>query len=427
MTVAPPERVVVVGAGHAGLTLVTELRSEGYAGSIDLLDEQDRPPYQRPPLSKAYLKGDLPADGLPFRPAGYFDQEAIRYRRASPVRSIDRGGRVVLTASGEEIAYDALVIATGARARTAPFPTQGIDGVHELRSWEDADAVSAAIGASRRLVVVGGGFIGLEVASAARSRGLEVTVLEAQPRLMSRAVGEVVAEHCLVSHRAMGTRVQLATAVAGLVEQDGRVVAVALASGERIPTDAVVLGTGVAPRTELAAAADLAIDNGVAVNEYLETSDPAISALGDCCSFPDARSGRRVRLESVQNATDQARAVARRLLGHRAPYVEVPWFWSDQAGLKLQMAGLAEPGDREVVHGDPEAGRFTVLRFSGSTLVAGESVNATGDHVSLRTVVAHPTDADVVAAFAGEGPPVDLRSLARTLRAKSQHQAEVVR
>lgn len=417
--VGRPAAVVVVGAGHAGFAVASELRTEGYEGSITLLDEHRRLPYQRPPLSKAYLGGELPAGELPFRGAVFYEKERIDYLAGEGAVAIDRSARTVVTTSGRTIGYDALVLATGAATIRPPFVTPGIEGVLELRTVEDADRLAAALRTARRAVVVGGGFIGLEVGCAARKHGLEVDVVELQDRVMARALGPTMSAYAAESHRTMGLHVHLGVGVTSIDTRDGRVRGVTVATGQSLRADLVVLGLGIAPRTELADKAGLDVDDGIVVNEFLETSDPAISAIGDCCSFPYSFDGRRLRLESVQNATDQARNVARRLSGTRMPYTDLPWFWSDQGGMKLQMAGVGGAGDREVVHGDQASGKFSVLRFDGDRLVCGESVNSSRDHVSLRTVVAHGGDEEVVRELGSEPAAADLRQLARSLRHRS--------
>jgi 3-phenylpropionate/trans-cinnamate dioxygenase ferredoxin reductase component len=413
---ALPGSVVVVGAGHAGFAVASELRLEGYQGSIVLLDEHAALPYQRPPLSKAYLNGDLAADELPFRGAAFYEKEGIDYRAGEGVQAIDRAARAVTTTADRTIGYDALVLATGAAPIRPPFVTPGVGGLVELRTSEDADRLIAAMRTATRVVVVGGGFIGLEVACAARKHDLTVDLIELQDRVMARAMGRTMSAYALETHRATGITVHLGVGVTSIETRDGRVCGVTLGTGQSLPADLVVLGLGIVPRTELAEKAGLDVDNGIVVNEFLETSDPAISAIGDCCSFPYFADGRRLRLESVQNATDQARTVARRLVGVRSPYVDVPWFWSDQGGMKLQMAGVGGDADREIVHGDPASGRFSVLRFDGDRLVCGESVNSAGDHVSLRTVVAHGREEEVVRELGSTPESADLRQLARALR-----------
>jgi 3-phenylpropionate/trans-cinnamate dioxygenase ferredoxin reductase subunit len=410
-----PGSVVIVGAGHGGFTVASELRSGGYTGTLTLIDQDARLPYQRPPLSKSYLNGDSAAEDLPFRSEAYYAREGIDLLVAQDVIAIDRSGRTVTTAAGRRLRYDALVLATGAAAIRPPFVPPDLIGLIELRTADNADRLIRAMGRVKRVVVVGGGFIGLEVACAARKHGLSVDLVEMQDRLMARAVGPTVSRYALAAHRAMGINVHLEVGVTSIDSRDGRAYGVTLSSGRHMPADVVVLGLGIRPRTELAVAAGLDVADGIVVNEFLETSDPAISAIGDCCSFPYPFDGRRIRLESVQNATDQARSVASRLLGARAPYRQVPWFWSDQGGMKLQMAGVTQRDTREVVLGERSSGRFSVLRFDGDRLVCGESVNNTGDHVALRTLVQHGADVAVLDRLADAGA-VDLRRIARELR-----------
>jgi 3-phenylpropionate/trans-cinnamate dioxygenase ferredoxin reductase subunit len=411
--------VVVVGAGHGGFTVASELRAEGFDGSIVLLDESESLPYQRPPLSKAYLNGDLDDEGLAFRGESYYEREGIELLRGESVHEVDRSARKVFTSTGRALQYDALVLATGAATIRPPWVDTSLIGMIELRTDRDAARLHRALRRVKRVVVVGGGFVGLEVACAARKHDLSVEVIEMQDRLMSRAVGPTLSTYVLESLRSIGIRVRLGVGVVGAETRDGRVHGVHLSSGEFFPSDVVVVGLGVRPRTELAARAGLEIDNGVVVNEYLQTSDPAIYAIGDCCSFPYlVGDGRRVRLESVQNATDQARNVARTLTTGQQPYTELPWFWSNQGGLTLQMAGCAFEHDREEVLGDRSTGRFSVLRFADGRLVCGESVNNTREHVALRTVVAHGDRDDVLARLSAPDD-LDLRDLARSLRAKA--------
>lgn len=405
--------VVVVGAGHAGFHLAATLRQGGFGGGITLIDGQDRLPYQRPPLSKTYLAGRAAGAALPFRPEDFYREEKIRLVRGDPCVEVDRARRCVTTAGGARIGYRHLVLATGARPIALPLPGIGLEGVCQLRTWADADRARALLRAAGQVVVVGGGFIGLEAAAA--GYGAQVTVVEAAERLMSRAVSPLLSRYCLEVQRSRGVEVRLAAQVTALRGAAGRVGSVELASGERLPADAVVVGVGVRPNVELAEAAGLRVADGIVVNECLETSDPRISAIGDCCAFPGAAGGRTVRLESVQNATDQARCVAARLLGDRAPYRDLPWFWSDQGDLKLQMAGVGDRASQEIVYGRVDAGRFSVLRFRDGRLVCGESVNSVGDHVALRSLVAH--GAEITPALVSE-PGFDLRATARSFRAR---------
>ncbi|MCB4769130.1 FAD-dependent oxidoreductase [Ancylobacter sp. Lp-2] len=380
--------VVVIGAGQAAFQLAASLREAGYEEPITLVGDEPGLPYQRPPLSKAYLKGDVGVDHLELRPAAFFADHRIGLAHGRVV-AVDRSARRVTLEDDGKLPYGHLVFATGARNRVLPVPGAEFDGVFYLRSLADADAVKAALPSAGKVVVIGAGFIGLEFAAVARKLGHEVTVIEATSRVLGRAVGAAMSDFFAHEHRAMGTVLTFGAGVARLVGEGGRVVAVETVEGERIAADLVMIGIGVVPNVELAAAAGLAIDNGIAVDARLLAGDPEISAIGDVAAYPSHHADNvRVRLESVQNAADHGRCVAARLTGHAHDYTSVPWFWSDQADLKLQMVGLARPGDAEVLRGDPASRRFSVFRFREGRLVAIESVNRPADHMLGRRLLA---------------------------------------
>ena len=380
--------VVVIGSGQAGFQLAASLREAGYEEPITLVGDEPGLPYQRPPLSKAYLKGEVGADHLELRPAAFFADHRIGLAHGRIV-AVDRVARRVTLEGDGTLPYGHLVFATGARNRVLPVPGAELDGVFYLRGLADADAVKAALPAAGRVVVVGAGFIGLEFAAVVRKLGHEVIVIEAAPRVLGRAVGGAMSEFFAAEHRAMGTTLTLGAGVARLIGEGGRVAAVETAEGERIAADLVMVGIGVVPNVELAAASGLEVDNGIAVDAHLLTEDDAVSAIGDVASYPSHHAGNvRVRLESVQNAADHGRCVAARLTGKPHAYEAVPWFWSDQADLKLQMVGLARPGDEEVVRGDPATRRFSVFRFREGRLVAIESLNRPADHMLGRRLLA---------------------------------------
>lgn len=376
-------RVVIVGAGQGGQQAAASLRQDGFAGEIVLLGDEPGLPYQRPPLSKAYLK-DGDAARLALKPAGFYDGAGIDYRPGVRVEAIDRAAQRLLTADGAGLAYDHLVLATGARNAVPPIAGLAEAGVLGLRTLADAAGLRARVAAARSAVVIGGGFIGLEFAAVARAAGLAVTVVEAADRLMARVVSPEISAHFLALHEGLGTRVLLGARAAAV--EPGAVV---LGSGERVAGDLLVLATGVRPNVELAEAAGLAVGDGVLVDGRLLTDDPAVSALGDCAAFPVA-DGRRVRLESVQAAVDHGRHVARRIAtGATDAYAAVPWFWSDQGDRKLQIAGLATDADRRIAL-PPEAGKLVVLSLSGDRLVAVETVNAPAPHMATRRLLAGP-------------------------------------
>ncbi len=377
--------VVIVGGGHGGSQAAASLRSEGYEGPVTVITAEADIPYQRPPLSKTYLKE--PERGLQeLRPAAFYEKQRIDLRLSTTVVAVDRGARVVTLAGGGAIPFSQVILATGTRPRIPAIPGADLAGIYYLRDAADARRMHDGFMHAERVVVVGGGFIGLEIAATARGLGRTVTVIEAADRLMGRAVAPEISAHFLALHRGWGTTVLLRSPVAALHGIGGRVSAVE-AGGEHIPADIVVIGIGVVPNTELAAAAGATLDNGIVVDERLATSVPHVHAIGDCVSFPERSVGRRMRLESVQNAVDQGKAVAKEIVGKGAPYHAVPWFWSDQGDVKLQMVGLALTADRRVLRGRPDDGHFSVFSFAGERLVAIDSVNRGADHMLGRRVL----------------------------------------
>ncbi|KAB0680032.1 NAD(P)/FAD-dependent oxidoreductase [Aureimonas leprariae] len=389
-------RVIIVGAGQAGLQVALSLRQGGFAGDIALVGDEGRLPYQRPPLSKAYLKEGFGFDRLLFRPESFFAENSIELRLDDAAVWIDRDRRHVHVASGDTLAYDRLVLATGARNRALPIDGATLPNVLMLRGAADAERLRAAMETARRLVVIGGGFIGLEVAASARARGLAVTVLEAGTRLMARVVSPAASAFFLDAHRAMGSEVlleQKVLRIAGPTKAE----AVETAEG-RHPADLVLVAAGVAPNDGLARDAGLAVDGGIEVDGFMTTSDPSIFAIGDCAVFESRHASAPVRLESVQNAVDQAKCVAARILGQDVPYDSVPWFWSDQGTFKLQIAGITAGADHVHAVGSPEDGRFVAYCFRGDRLLGIETINRPGEHMAGRKLLAsdfHLARADV--------------------------------
>ncbi len=404
--------IVVVGAGQAGFQVAASLREGGYRGPLAMVGDEPALPYQRPPLSKAYLAGKTDAEGLALRPATFFADHDIARHAASPAAAIDRDQRRLHLAGGASLPYAHLVLATGARNRPLPVPGADLAGVHQLRGLADADGLKAALAEGPRIVVVVAGFIGLEFAAVAAGRGLAVTVVEAADRPMARAVSADTAAFFRGAQEAMGVRFAFAAGVTEILGREGRVRAVALADGRELDADLVVIGIGVVPNAELAAAAGLPAADGVRVDAFLATPDPAISALGDCARFPSPYAhglpgDGTVRIESVQNAIDQGRCLAARLTGKPAAYTALPWFWSDQGPHKLQIAGLSAPGDMAVIRGEGSA--FSVFRFRDGHLRAVESVNRAGDHMIARRLITAgiPLTPDQAA-----DPGLDLKTLA---------------
>lgn len=385
--------IVIVGAGQGGFQAAASLREAGYEGRVVLVGEEPGLPYQRPPLSKAYMKGDAGIEQIELRPAAFFADHRIELVNARAT-AIDRAARRLLLEGGARLPYAHLILATGARNRPLPVPGHDLAGVFYLRTRADADALKGRLDAARRVVVIGAGFIGLEFAAVARALGHAVTVIEAAARPLGRAVSPEMSAFFAQAHAAMGTTLLLGAGVVALKGEGGHVTAVETNDGAVHPADFVLVGIGVVPNVELAAEAGLEVANGIVVDAHLATRDPAISALGDAVAYPSRFAGGTVRLESVQNAVDQARSLAHRLTGklspsgEPAPFDAVPWFWSDQADLKLQMVGLAAPTDDAVLRGDPASRRFSVFRFRDGVLTAIESVNRPADHMLGRRLLA---------------------------------------
>lgn len=393
--------VVIIGGGQAGLQAAASLRSGGFTGEVTIVAEEPGLPYQRPPLSKDYLKA-RPADGadgsggtsaspLPLRGEAFFADQAITLLTGRTAIGIDRESKQVRLADGTTLGYSSLVLATGARNRELPTPGIELPGIHGLRTLEDAEQLGAALDTARNVVVVGAGFIGLEFATAALARGCQVTVLEFAPRPMGRALTPLLGDWFAGAHRDLGIDLRLNEGIASFeADDDGRVAFAVSTTGDRYPADLVVAGVGVQPNDQLAAEAGLETANGIVVDANLRTADPHIYAIGDCAAFPSVHAGGPFRLESVQNATDHARHVANVILGADAPYADLPWFWSTQGPFRLQMANIVRADDEPVVVGDadPAHPKFSVFCFRDGILAAVESVNMPSDHLSARKILA---------------------------------------
>jgi 3-phenylpropionate/trans-cinnamate dioxygenase ferredoxin reductase subunit len=402
------QQIVIVGAGQGGLQAAASLRDGGFDGRLLLIGDEPGLPYQRPPLSKAYLLGKADDDSILLKPAGFFEDDRIELISDTRVAAIERPERRVRLQSGAAVDYDHLILATGARNRALNVPGADLDGVVSIRTLEDTRRLQGLMAGARSVVVVGGGFIGLEFAAVAAAKGLKVLVVEAAPRPLGRALSTEMSRFFTEAHIGWGVDFVFGTGIEAILGQT-RVTGVRLANGLSAEADIVVVGIGVLPNQELAADAGLTVANGIVLDEQLVTSDPAISGLGDCAEFdtPFSIAG-RVRVESVQNAIDQARNIAARLTGRPAPYAAVPWFWSDQGPLKLQMAGLASGHDTAVVRGAPGSGAFSVFCFAKDRLLAVESVNMPGDHMAGRRLLA--TGAAITPAQASD-TDVELKTL----------------
>jgi len=379
--------VVIAGAGQGGFQVAASLRKAGYEGPVTLVGQEPGLPYQRPPLSKEWLAGGDGPERVHLRPEGFYAKQGIELVCGERVERVDRAARRAALASGRTLPYEHLVLALGSRARELSVPGAELDGVFTLRTVADAGELRERLGGAGDVVVVGGGFIGLEFAAAARRRGATVTVVEALERTMARVVSPEISRFYAARHEAEGAAVLLGTGVQALEGSGGRVRAVVLADGRRLPADLVVAGIGIVPNTDLAAEAGLVVDDGIVVDEHLRTSDPAIWAVGDCARYPSVHAGARVRLESVQNAIDHARCAAVGIAGAPEPYASLPWFWSDQHGAKLQIAGLTAAPEQAVLRGDVEAGSFSTFCFVGGRLAGVESVNRPADHMAARRLL----------------------------------------
>ena len=399
------EHIVIIGAGQAGVQAVASLRAEGFAGSLTMVGEEPFPPYQRPPLSKAYLAGDFARERLFLKPESFYTESQCSLRLGTPIVAIDRTRKEVRFRDGTVLPYDRLLLTTGTRVRPIRVPGAELSGVRYLRGIEDVDMLRPHLVRGARLAVVGGGYIGLEVAAVAAKHGLEVTVVEAMSRVMERAVSPFLSSFYEKEHRAHGVNILLGAAAEAL-EGKTRVEAVRTNQGT-VAADFVLVGIGVVPNCELAQEAGLACDNGIVVDAFTRTSDPDICAAGDCTNHPGFAGG-RVRLESVQNAIDQAKHAALALLGREKAYREVPWFWSDQYDLKMQIAGLLQPGDGMVLRGDPGARKFAVFHLRDGKVGAVEAVNAAPEYIAGRKLIAEhrPVDAQKLS-----DPSVPIKSL----------------
>lgn len=384
----PAGGVVIVGAGQAGYQTAESLRQEGYAAPITLIGAEPHAPYQRPPLSKAYLLGETDRHRLKFRAEHYYADHAIDLRVSTEATAIDRERRRVVLADGTNLPYAHLVLATGARPRSLPVPGAELEGVFALKTLDDTDRIDRRLGSAESVVVVGAGFIGLELAAVARKLGKVVTVLEAAPRVMGRVVTPELSDFFARVHRDQGVEIVTGAQVEAFLGEAGAVCAVACADGARHEADLVVVGIGVTPEVALAEGCGLPCDDGILVNAQGRTADPRVFAAGDCTRYDHPFAGKPIRLESVQNAADQGRCVAAAIAGRARLYDTVPWFWSDQYDLKLQMVGLQEGCDETVLRGDMADRKFSLFHFRAGALRAVDSVNRPADHIQGRKLLA---------------------------------------
>jgi 3-phenylpropionate/trans-cinnamate dioxygenase ferredoxin reductase component len=402
------DHVIIIGAGQAGAQTAISLRQLGFDGRISLLGDERLPPYQRPPLSKKLMTGEMDVERTYIRSAAYYAKSAVDLVMGVRVTAIDRARRGVLCDDGTAQGYDQCVICTGTRARRLDLPGSDLPGVFYLRSLEDCERIKAAVATGARAVIIGGGYIGLEIAASLTKWQCRVTVLEALERVLNRVVGLPVSDFFAAEHARHGVEIVTGAAVAAL-EGAGRIQHVRCADGRVFPADIVVIGVGAVPNDELAQDAGLEVDNGIVVDAFGRTSDPSIFAAGDVTNHPNDLFGRRLRLESVQNATAQAKAVAGAIVGKPVAYAEVPWFWSDQYDLKLQIAGVSDSGAEHLLRGDPASRAFSCLHLREGRLIAIDAINRGADFLAAKNLIRNATPIDRERAI---DPEVKLSDLA---------------
>lgn len=396
--------MVIVGAGQGAGQAAASFRQDGYEGNIIILGDEAFPPYQRPPLSKQYLSGELPLERVFVRPAKFYEERNIDLRTNTRVESINTAAKTVTTANGEAIAYEKLLLATGSRPRKLTIPGSDLPGIFYMRTIADVDAIAAAMKTAKKVVIVGGGYIGLEVASVAVTSGLDVTVLEMEQRILQRVTTPFMSDYYHQLHTSRGLKILTSTAVSGF-SGTGQVAQV-LCGDTAIDADLVIVGIGIIANTEIASVAGIACDNGITVDDHCRTSVPDVYAIGDCTNHPNPILGRRLRLESVPNALEQARVAVANMCGQDKVYATVPWFWSDQYELKLQMVGFSADGDSQVVRGDVANNTFAVFYLKAGAVVAVDAVNSPREFMVCKQLYGKQVD---VARLAD--PATDLKSL----------------
>jgi 3-phenylpropionate/trans-cinnamate dioxygenase ferredoxin reductase subunit len=397
-----PAHIVIIGAGHAGGTAAALLRQYDFQGPITMIGEEPIPPYQRPPLSKAWLKGEADADSLALKPLEFYGENNIDFRPNVRVEAINRADKTVAMSDGSTLAYDVAILATGARPIRLPIPGADLDGVLELRTAADAEALKSALGPGKTVAIVGGGYIGLEAAASSRALGANAIILERESRILARVACETLSTFFQTYHEARGVKFELGASATGFAGKDGKVTGVTLADGRTIACDLVLVGVGVAPNDELAKAAGLDCARGVVVNLEARTSDPSIFAIGDVAQRPmPIYDGRMFRMESVPNALEQAKQAACAITGRPAPAGETPWQWSDQYDLKLQIAGYPFDADQILVRGDPTSNKFAIFHLKGDLVQSMEAINSPPEFMMGRQLI-------------GNRKPVDTAKLADT-------------
>lgn len=396
--------MVIIGAGHAAGQAAASLRQEKYTGPITIIGDEAHVPYQRPPLSKAYLSGAQEVDRVYLRPEKFYQEKDIDLKLSTRATAINADAKTVELGDGAKIEYDKLLISTGSRPRMLSIPGSDLGGIHYLRTIDDVDGIRAEMREGANLVIVGGGYIGLEVAAVGVEQGLNVHVLEMEDRILQRVTTPTMSNYYNELHKGRGVHIHTNTAVTGF-SGDGKVQKV-LCGDSEFNADMVIVGIGIVPNIELAEAAGLTCDNGIVVDDHCQTSNPDIYAAGDCTNHPNALLDRRLRLESVPNAMDQARTSVSNMLGGDKSYAAIPWFWSDQYELKLQMVGFSADGNHEVVRGDMASNQFAVIYLKDNTVVAADAVNSPKDFMLCKQLVGKEADAAIL-----EDSSSDLKSL----------------
>jgi 3-phenylpropionate/trans-cinnamate dioxygenase ferredoxin reductase subunit len=396
--------VVIIGAGHAAGQAAASLRQAKYAGDITIVGDEAHIPYQRPPLSKAYLKGDQSADKVYLRAESFYADRDIAMKLSTRATAIDTTAKTVALSSDETLHYDHLLISTGSRPRKLSIDGSDLPGIHYLRTMDDVDGLRDGMQADANLVIVGGGYIGLEVAAVGRELGLNVHVLEMEERILQRVTTPEMSAYYHQLHEGRGVNIHTNTAVTGFAG-DGKVQEV-LCGDKRYPADIVIVGIGIIPNTELAEAAGIVCNNGIVVDDHCCTSDPNVYAAGDCTNHPNPLLDRRLRLESVPNAMDQARVSTANMLGDDKTYAAIPWFWSDQYELKLQMVGFSADGDTQVLRGDMASNQFAIFYLKDGKVVAADAVNSPKEFMLCKQLVGKSADPAMLA-----DPEADLKAL----------------
>ncbi len=401
------ETYVIVGAGHAAGQVAQSLRSSacGFTGRIVMIGEEPYLPYQRPPLSKKFLAGEMELDRVYFKPPTFYEKFNIEVLLNCKATRIERKTKQVGLDDGRSIAYDKLIFTTGSRVRTIAAPGVDLPGIFYLRSIDDVEAIRAYLKPDSKLVIVGGGYIGLEVAAVMVSRGLDVTVVEMAPTVLARVVDKQVAEYFAGVHRKAGVKIENGVAVQGFAGK-GRLEKVLCADGREFPADVVIIGVGIVPNVELAQAAGLPCDNGIVVDEFGRTQDPDIFAAGDCANHPNRLLGRRLRLESVHNALEQGKTAALAMCGKLVEYAQIPWFWSDQYDLKLQIVGISGSHDKVIIRGSMEKHAFAAFYLQGNVITAVDAVNSPQEFMASKVLVANKTPVDLE-KLANPGVPMN--------------------